>query len=171
MAAAAGDHRAAARIHLQLAEAHRRGGNRFGEVRALVDAALSGAEPACRLQELAAGNPSPLFTAAARVAAALAGEDLATLLDAVAGLGTVGAHRWADELGGRVWAQVAADSPSSARLTTRERRVAELAAAGFTNPDIAARRSVSRRTVENHLHRVYAKLGVSGREGLPGHVA
>ena len=51
-------------------------------------------------------------------------------------------------------------------LTTREREVASFAARGLTDGDIAARLSVSRRTVETHLYRVYAKLGVSGRREL-----
>jgi DNA-binding CsgD family transcriptional regulator len=51
-------------------------------------------------------------------------------------------------------------------LTTREREVAGLAARGLTDVEIAARLAVSRRTVETHLYRVYAKLGVSGRRDL-----
>ena len=52
-------------------------------------------------------------------------------------------------------------------LTPSERRVAELAASGMSNPAIAAQLVISRRTVENHLYRVYAKLGVEGRSQLP----
>lgn len=52
-------------------------------------------------------------------------------------------------------------------LTTREMQVAVMAADGSTNRDIAARLVVSIRTVENHLQRVYAKLGVTGRAELP----
>ena len=53
------------------------------------------------------------------------------------------------------------------RLTRREREVALLAARGLSNRDIAERlATVSARTVENHLARVYLKLGVHGREGL-----
>jgi DNA-binding CsgD family transcriptional regulator len=57
-------------------------------------------------------------------------------------------------------------SPVSDGLTTREREVAGFAARGLTDVEIAARLSVSRRTVETHLYRVYAKLGVSGRRDL-----
>ena len=51
-------------------------------------------------------------------------------------------------------------------LTAREREVALLAAAGLTSRQIAGRLVVSVRTVDNHLQRVYRKLGVSRREEL-----
>jgi DNA-binding CsgD family transcriptional regulator len=44
--------------------------------------------------------------------------------------------------------------------------VAVLAASGLSSRDIAARLFVSTRTVDNHLQRVYVKLGVSGRRAL-----
>jgi DNA-binding NarL/FixJ family response regulator len=52
-------------------------------------------------------------------------------------------------------------------LTKREREVATLAARGLSNPEIARKLVVSVRTVENQLHRLYAKLGVNRREDLP----
>jgi DNA-binding CsgD family transcriptional regulator len=51
-------------------------------------------------------------------------------------------------------------------LTPREREVAGLAAEGWSDARIAARLGVSVRTVETHLHRVYAKCGVAGRREL-----
>jgi DNA-binding CsgD family transcriptional regulator len=51
-------------------------------------------------------------------------------------------------------------------LTSREREVAELAAVGHRSRDIADRLYLSPRTVENHLQRVYTKLGVTGRVEL-----
>lgn len=57
-------------------------------------------------------------------------------------------------------------SPVSDGLTSREREVAGFAARGLTDGEIATRLSVSKRTVETHLYRVYAKLGVSGRREL-----
>jgi DNA-binding CsgD family transcriptional regulator len=52
------------------------------------------------------------------------------------------------------------------QLTVSERRVAELAAAGNSNPEIAQSLFVTRKTVETHLGRVYRKLGISGRDHL-----
>jgi DNA-binding CsgD family transcriptional regulator len=51
-------------------------------------------------------------------------------------------------------------------LTRREREIAELAAAGLSSKDIAARLFVSARTVESHLLRVYTKLGIRTRAEL-----
>lgn len=53
-------------------------------------------------------------------------------------------------------------------LTASERRVAEYAAAGRTNRQIAEELFVTPKTVENHLTRVYSKLGVSSRSDLQG---
>ena len=53
-----------------------------------------------------------------------------------------------------------------AALTASERRVAELAAAGLRNSEIARQLFVTTKTVETHLSRAYRKLGVAGREGL-----
>ncbi|MFF8382602.1 LuxR C-terminal-related transcriptional regulator [Streptomyces kanasensis] len=66
------------------------------------------------------------------------------------------------------WAACPGSAPRAgrARLTPREHEVASLAASGMTNADIARRLTVSVRTVENHLHRVYGKLGVTSRSGL-----
>ncbi len=51
-------------------------------------------------------------------------------------------------------------------LTPAEREVALLAASGRANRDIAATLYLSPRTVENRLHRIYEKLGISGRAEL-----
>jgi DNA-binding CsgD family transcriptional regulator len=54
------------------------------------------------------------------------------------------------------------------QLTVSERRVAELAAEGLSNPEIAQALFVTRKTVETHLGRTYRKLGISGRGELAG---
>jgi DNA-binding CsgD family transcriptional regulator len=51
-------------------------------------------------------------------------------------------------------------------LTTQEQRVAELAATGLGNREIAERLSLSVATVETHLRRVYAKLEIHSRREL-----
>ena len=51
-------------------------------------------------------------------------------------------------------------------LTPSERQVADLAAVGHGNREIAQRLYVTRRTVETHLTHVFAKLGISGRSEL-----
>ncbi len=55
----------------------------------------------------------------------------------------------------------------TADLSDAERRVAALAARGFTNRQIASELYVSVSTVEQHLTRVYRKLEVSRRTDLP----
>ncbi len=56
-------------------------------------------------------------------------------------------------------------------LTPSELRVAQLAAAGQTNRQIAQALFVTQRTVENHLTSTYAKLGISSRPELPATLA
>jgi DNA-binding NarL/FixJ family response regulator len=64
-------------------------------------------------------------------------------------------------------------STSDARdeLTPQERLVANLAAAGLTNREIAAELVLSAKTVEFHLSRIYRKLGVRSRSQLTARLA
>jgi len=80
--------------------------------------------------------------------------------------GQLGCPGWAaaaaaelDRIGGR-------GAAPAGGLTPGERRVAELAAAGLSNKQVAARLYLSDRTVEAHLSRAYAKLGVASRAQL-----
>ena len=52
-------------------------------------------------------------------------------------------------------------------LTPGERRVAQMAAEGPTNREIAQALFVTPKTVEVHLSSVYRKLGISSRSQLP----
>jgi ATP/maltotriose-dependent transcriptional regulator MalT len=56
--------------------------------------------------------------------------------------------------------------PDPTRLTPQERSVAELVASGMTNREVAAELLVSVKTVEVHLTRIYAKLGITSRGQL-----
>lgn len=53
-----------------------------------------------------------------------------------------------------------------ADLTARETEILKLVAGGATNAQIAARLTLSQRTVEGHLYRIFGKLGVSRRGEL-----
>jgi DNA-binding CsgD family transcriptional regulator len=52
-------------------------------------------------------------------------------------------------------------------LTPSERRIAELAAAGLSNAEIAARLFITVKTAEHHLSTIYRKLGIRSRRELP----
>ncbi len=56
-------------------------------------------------------------------------------------------------------------------LTASERRVAEMAAAGMSNRDVAQALFVTVRTVETHLGRAYTKLDISSRGELAAALA
>ena len=56
-------------------------------------------------------------------------------------------------------------------LTPSERRVADLAAAGRTNRDVAQELFVTPKTVEVHLSNAYRKLGIRSRRELAGALA
>ena len=51
-------------------------------------------------------------------------------------------------------------------LTSQEAQIAALARQGRSNPEIGAQLFLSPRTVEWHLHKVFAKLEISSRKGL-----
>jgi HD-GYP domain-containing protein (c-di-GMP phosphodiesterase class II) len=53
-----------------------------------------------------------------------------------------------------------------AGLSEREIEVLRLVAVGFSNPEIARKLVISRRTAEHHVQHIYAKLGVRSRPAL-----
>lgn len=147
-----------------------------------------------RTAALATRLDSPLARAVARRAEATAGSD-AEGLEAVArsfdelGMALAAAECWAEAsaVHGRrgrraraARARQAADglvqpdwrTPALARrgtgadLTPRELQVARLAATGLRTDAIADELGIGFRTVENHLHRAYGKLGIEGKHQL-----
>ncbi|GAA3812654.1 helix-turn-helix transcriptional regulator [Streptomyces chiangmaiensis] len=84
-----------------------------------------------------------------------------------------------EQLGARAWAQRAtkelraagwnvprSDDQQKQELTPQEREIAQLAASGLTNKQIAEQLFISHRTVGAHLYQVYPKLGISSRAAL-----
>ena len=154
------------------------------------------ADVAARLERLATATDSALLQAAAAHARAAAEADAVALERAAEAFGGLGANLLAAEAvaeaaavhraAGRAGpATKAADRARALRrqcegartpalaaledgvpLTRREREVAALAAEGLASREIAERLFVSVRTVDNHLHRAYYKLGVSSRAEL-----
>ena len=55
------------------------------------------------------------------------------------------------------------------QLTETERVIAQMVTEGLTNPAIALRLGVSKRTVEHHMSNLYVKLGVTSRVALATH--
>ncbi|HEU4841556.1 MAG TPA: helix-turn-helix transcriptional regulator, partial [Ilumatobacteraceae bacterium] len=123
----------------------------------------------------AAGRDAAALTRAAESFAAVGAELLAAeaFADAARTLRRDGSPRDASRAIGRSRALAArcegaatpalllGDTPVA--LTTREREIAVLAARGLASKQIAARLDISPRTVDNHLQRVYDKLGITTR--------
>jgi DNA-binding CsgD family transcriptional regulator len=74
----------------------------------------------------------------------------------------LGMHRLTAELTDLL----AAVTGSEPQLTTREREIAGLVAAGLSNAAIAGRLTLSERTVENHVSHIMRKLGSTSRASV-----
>ncbi len=85
---------------------------------------------------------------------------------AIAAFEEIGSAGWA-ERAHEGQARVGARRPRAAgELTPSERRVAELAAEGLANEEIAQTLFITVRTVEEHLSKAYGKLGIRSRAQL-----
>jgi DNA-binding NarL/FixJ family response regulator len=97
------------------------------------------------------------------------GAAASSLREALEAFEKIGAELWA----ARARAELARTKVPRSRetvLTPSERRVAELAASGMKNRDVAAVLFVSPKTVEVNLARIYRKLGIHSRAELGRHM-
>ena len=90
------------------------------------------------------------------------------------------AHRMLEAMGARAFTERARreleasgeTAPSStsvantSKLTAQEAQIARMARDGLSNPDIGTRLFISTHTVQYHLKKVFAKLGISSRSQL-----
>jgi DNA-binding CsgD family transcriptional regulator len=194
-AVATGDQPQAVAILRRLVTRLRADGFHGHELIANLDLARLGvaAEAAQRVRWLAARTDEPLAETITWYVDAVAARDGAALLDSIVDFQERGLYLFAAEAAATAvsllrsirstGAPFAADNLAkllehtpTARtpalsirqpsLTPRERQIARLAAAGVSSKEIADQLYLSSRTVDNHLMRVYAKLGVSGRTEL-----
>ena len=143
--------------------------------------ALDGAAGADRAGAPVEAGRCRILAAKALVQAGRRPDAIAELGAAAEQLGRVGAHGYRSQaenallrLGGRAKRRTSgAVKPQDGlpSLTEREREVAELVHRGHTNRDIATAIFVSEKTVERHLSRIFAKLGLSRRTELALQVA
>ena len=54
-------------------------------------------------------------------------------------------------------------------LTAREHQILDLIAEGLTNRQISSNLIISESTVENHIHHIFVKLGISNRAQAVAH--
>jgi DNA-binding CsgD family transcriptional regulator len=82
----------------------------------------------------------------------------------------LGAEPWALRAANELRASGEGRCPAAERdrdsLTSQEREIAELAAAGLSNKQIGQRLLLSHRTIGGHLHRTFPKLGITSRAAL-----
>jgi DNA-binding CsgD family transcriptional regulator len=110
---------------------------------------------------LAAANAT-LLAAEAAAQAAVAHRRVGRLASARAAAAS--SARWLEACQG-AWTP-ALGTLEAPRLTPREVELAKLASRGLSNREIADRLGIAVRTVDNHLHQAYTKLGIGGRGEL-----
>lgn len=94
----------------------------------------------------------------------------AALREAVGIFERLGAPAWAEQARAEL-ARVGPRRRAPDDLTATELRVAQLAAAGLTNREVAQAAFISAKTVEANLARVYRKLGIRSRAELGAQMA
>jgi len=80
-------------------------------------------------------------------------------------LDRVGSVLWRERVDDEV-ARLGVGRGDPQELSASERRIAVLASQGLTNRQVASRLAISPKTVEAHLSRAYAKLGIHSRAEL-----
>lgn len=138
------------------------GATRVRMVRALTERSVDGlAAAGAALSEAGAVlEAAEAYSLAARI---IRGERRASAADRLAAT----ASRLLDGCG-PVATPALAGLSSAALLSGREREVADMARAGWSTKDIALELGLAERTVENHLQRVFVKLGINARGALAG---
>jgi HD-GYP domain-containing protein (c-di-GMP phosphodiesterase class II) len=114
---------------------------------------------------LAAADMFQTKTQARPHRAALPAEAAAELLTEEARAGRLDREAVAAVVEAASGAEATRRVPGPAGLTPREVEVLRLVAAGHSNPAIAERLSISRRTAEHHVQHIYEKIGLSTRAG------
>lgn len=177
---ATGDHHGAATAVDRLVDcANRHSGSYVRATAAMARGRLCLAEttgdPCGCLREALSGftkarAPMELAQARFELARALASEHpegaLAEARAALEGFQRLPAPRQADAVGALMRSLGSRERPTqrtSGVLTKREAEVLELLGLGLTNPEIAERLYISRKTVEHHVSRLLAKLGLRSR--------
>ena len=94
----------------------------------------------------------------------------AAFADALESFDALGAARWSERAAADLTRLPGRRPADGTALSLREREVAELAAAGLANKEIAARLYLSVSTVETNLSKAYSKLGVRSRAELVTHL-
>ncbi|WP_428342124.1 helix-turn-helix transcriptional regulator [Mycobacterium sp.] len=95
----------------------------------------------------------------------------ATLREALVTFEELGTPLWAARASTELARIHSTTTTKSGVLTASEHRVAELAATGMTNRDVAAALFITPKTVEANLARIYRKLGIRSRAELGRHMS